>query len=348
MTRCKKNSTRGGSGKYGNFAMNPTLYPSSASYIKGRGCPGTYNNVTAAGGKYSSKPYIPGPNMKGGKPVYCLSSDPIYKNAGGNQITPYGPHGGIYANVQSCSKGGSKRKGGTVASTLIERHGLNAVYKQRAHDAMKAGRVGPGWPGAAGGGRDAKARKTKKNKSRKTTGSRNRRRQRRGRHSSSRSTSRSSSYSSSLHSDDSDASLDLSIPDSRDGGGKRKTKGFKRGTKSKTHKGKNFETRKTSKYYRRKFRGLGARDLLAPDFPFVGGSGAGRGVKGYSSFNTSPKNVPTARGPSQAQPYSNEPISFGYSSGAPPNIGPNQSALANPSPHSAYMNCPKNNFVQPN
>ena len=342
MTRCK-NTTRGGSGKYGNFAMNPTLYPSSASYVKGRGCPGTYNNVTAAGGKYSSKPYIPGPNMKGGKPVYCLSSDPIYKNSSGNQITPYGPHGGIYANVQSCPKGGGR--GRNVADIVNERHGFSAVLKQRASDAMKAGRVGPGWPG---GGRDTKARKTKKNKSRKPTGSRNRRRSRKNRRSS------SSSRSSSIYSDDSDRSLDLSLPDSRDGGGKRKTKktkktkGFKRGTTSKTHKGKNFETRKTSKYYRRRFRGLGARDLLAPDFTFIGGSGAGRGVKGYSSFNTSPKNVPTARGPSQAQPYSNEPISFGYSAGAPPDIGPNQSALANPSPHSAYMNCPKNNFAQPN
>ena len=128
------------------------------------------------------------------------------------------------------------------------------------------------------------------------------------------------------------------------GGGK---KGFKRGTKSKTHKGKNFETNKKSKYYRRKFKGLGARDLLAPDFPFAGGSGAGRDVKGYTSFKTNPVDVPPPSGQSKAQPYSNVPISFGYAAGAPPDLSPNLSALANPSPHSAYMNCPKNNFVPP-
>ena len=48
---------------------------------------------------------------------------------------------------------------------------------------------------------------------------------------------------------------------------------FKRGTKSKTHSGKDFETRKTSKRYRskqlKKLTGKGT--MLAPVFPFIGG-----------------------------------------------------------------------------
>ena len=62
------------------------------------------------------------------------------------------------------------------------------------------------------------------------------------------------------------------------GGRKRKTrrrgKKFKKGTKSKTHSGKDFETRKSSKRYGekrwRKFL-RGRKTMIAPDFPFAGG-----------------------------------------------------------------------------
>ena len=55
---------------------------------------------------------------------------------------------------------------------------------------------------------------------------------------------------------------------------KKQTKKFRRGTRSRTHTGKDFETRKTSKMYRRKaFRRRFGRDtILPPLFPFVGGS----------------------------------------------------------------------------
>ena len=60
-------------------------------------------------------------------------------------------------------------------------------------------------------------------------------------------------------------------------GGKRRNtrRRSKKGTKSKTHSGKNFETRKSSKKYEEKkwkkfFRGR--KTLMAPDFPFAGGA----------------------------------------------------------------------------
>ncbi len=54
-------------------------------------------------------------------------------------------------------------------------------------------------------------------------------------------------------------------------GGKRKKKKFRKGSKSKTHRGKDFETRKTSKNYNSKRwkRITGRRTLRAPLFPFV-------------------------------------------------------------------------------
>jgi len=54
-------------------------------------------------------------------------------------------------------------------------------------------------------------------------------------------------------------------------GGRRKTKKFRKGSKSKTHRGKNFETRKTSKKYNSKRwkRLTGRRTMRAPLFPFV-------------------------------------------------------------------------------
>ena len=46
---------------------------------------------------------------------------------------------------------------------------------------------------------------------------------------------------------------------------------MEKGTKSKTHKGKDFETRKTSKYYnsKRMKRRTGKRRRLAPIFPWA-------------------------------------------------------------------------------
>ena len=56
------------------------------------------------------------------------------------------------------------------------------------------------------------------------------------------------------------------------GGGRRRRR-FRRGTKSKTHSGKDFETRKKSKRYRRKSfkKRFGRVTARAPLFPFVGG-----------------------------------------------------------------------------
>ena len=52
-------------------------------------------------------------------------------------------------------------------------------------------------------------------------------------------------------------------------GGRKKK--FRKGSKSKTHRGKNFETRKTSKKYNSKLwkRMTGRRTIRAPLFPFV-------------------------------------------------------------------------------
>ena len=57
------------------------------------------------------------------------------------------------------------------------------------------------------------------------------------------------------------------------GGGRRRRGRFRRGTKSRTHSGKDFETRKKSKRYRRKSfkRRFGRVTARAPLFPFVGG-----------------------------------------------------------------------------
>ena len=60
------------------------------------------------------------------------------------------------------------------------------------------------------------------------------------------------------------------------GGRKRKTRRrVKKGTKSKTHRGKDFETRKSSKRYGekrwRKFL-RGRKTMISPDFPFAGGA----------------------------------------------------------------------------
>ena len=101
---------------------------------------------------------------------------------------------------------------------------------------------------------------------------------------------------------------------------RRGSKKFRRGSKSKTHKGKDFETRKGSKrYHEKKWEKFlrGRKTLPAPDFPFVGGSAS--------------------------NPCSNTPISFGYSTGGP-SIGADNSALASPPPQQVYDHCMKNNF----
>ena len=100
----------------------------------------------------------------------------------------------------------------------------------------------------------------------------------------------------------------------------RKARKYRRGTKSKTHKGKDFETRKGSRrYHEKKWRKYlrGRNTLAAPDFPFAGGS--------------------------VSNPCSNTPLAFGYSTGGP-GVGANNSALASPPPQHVYDHCMKNNF----
>jgi len=65
----------------------------------------------------------------------------------------------------------------------------------------------------------------------------------------------------------------LPVTASAAGGGRRRRKRFRRGAKSETHSGKDFETRKKSKRYRRKSfkRRFGRVTARAPLFPFVGG-----------------------------------------------------------------------------
>lgn len=321
MVTRRKYTKRGGSSKTPlspselvNFESNPTRFPDPNSYVKGRTCPGTYDNVTAAGGTYSSKPYT---SMKGGKPVYCLSDNPLYMD-GGKQITPYGPHGGTYASVQSCPpfngtrpeqipmKGGRTRKSRGGQPSVIGPSG-QYVLSPAPYPANTVSGVGP-----AGGSR--------------------RRNKRRG-----GSRRRGKRYGNKL------------------GGSKhhtkhnKKHKKYHRGTKSKTRPGhKDYATYKGSKLYRTPLPGM-HKGHLAPDFAFVGGAGGmARSIKGYSSFHDLPAKVPPPSGKPNLQPYSNEPISFGYSAGGPPNLSPDLSALANPSPHQSYFNCEKNNFPPPN
>jgi len=112
-------------------------------------------------------------------------------------------------------------------------------------------------------------------------------------------------------------------------------KGSRRGTKSKTHRGKNYETRKSSKRYRSgKFKKYlrGRKTMRAPDFPFAGG-----GPGGHSSVGAP---VPSSSSASQGQPYSNIPYTPGYSAGT--QLPPNLSALANPVPYKAYNHCSSN------
>ena len=130
-------------------------------------------------------------------------------------------------------------------------------------------------------------------------------------------------------------------------------KKYSRGTKSKTHKGKDFETRKTSKMYRtsrfRRFLRNKRLTMLAPDFPFVGGKlkvrkgGKSRTRRGGKQYKRKCGTRRARRG-GAPQPYSNIPISFGYALGAPPDISAGHSALANPPPQNPYDHCQKNTF----
>ena len=85
------------------------------------------------------------------------------------------------------------------------------------------------------------------------------------------------------------------------GGGRRTRRkrkgGYNKGSKSKTHSGNNFTTRKNSKNYNQKrLKNLtGKSTMAAPDFPFAGGRRVQRG--GYSQYQS---NVPDT--PSYAQP----------------------------------------------
>lgn len=327
MVSRKKYSKRGGSMNplsphTVNFESNPTRFSSDTAYLKNRACPGTYSNVTAAGGKNSTQPYAPGP-MIGGKPVYCLAKNPMLMD-GGHQITPYGPRGGAYASVESCPpfsgarpeqipmKGGRTRKlrGG---QPLVRAPCGQGVLSPAPYPANTVSGVG------VGGGR----------RTRRRGGHRRRR---------------------------GGFSAKQRIRKLR--GGKKHSrkhhKKYRRGSKSKTRSGhKDFETWEGSKDYKTHLPGVKGR-RLAPEewgygkklFGLVGGSGGGQPVKGYSSFNDMPSKVPPPTGKANLQPYSNQPISFGQRLGG--NLSPNQSGLANPPPQQPYFNCQKNNFPPPN
>ena len=88
------------------------------------------------------------------------------------------------------------------------------------------------------------------------------------------------------------------------GGGRRKTRrkrkgGYNKGSKSKTHSGNNFTTRKNSKNYNQKrLKNLTGRSTMrAPVFPFVGGQRVQKG--GYSQYQS---NVPNTPGYAQPNP----------------------------------------------
>ena len=91
------------------------------------------------------------------------------------------------------------------------------------------------------------------------------------------------------------------------GGRKRKThrrgKKFKKGTKSKTHRGKDFETRKSSKRYgEKRWRKYlrGRKTMIAPDFPFAGGDGGkmtGRQARRQTRRAASEQSNPYGRSP---------------------------------------------------
>ena len=120
-------------------------------------------------------------------------------------------------------------------------------------------------------------------------------------------------------------------------GGKRKSR--RRTGKRRTGK------RRSRKFYYPRLRYPRLRSRKRPRLRggkkiLKGGSGGSLPVKGYSSFSDSPANVPASGGKPNLQPYSNIPISFGYSAGGPPSLSPDLSALANPSPHQSYLNCP--------
>ena len=318
MVSRKKYSKRGGSMNplsphTVNFESNPTRFPSDTAYLKNRACPGTYSNVTAASGKYSSQPYAPGP-MIGGKPVYCLAKNPMLMKSG-HQITPYGPQGGTYASVESCPPFGGARpeqipmKGGRTrklrgGQPLVRGPSGQGVLSPAPYPANTVSGVGVGGGRRRTRRRGGKKRNTKKTKKTKKS-EKNHKKYRRG----------SKSKTRPGHED--------------------------------------FETWKRSKDYKTHLPGVKGWRLAPEEwgygkklFGIIGGSGGGQPVKGYYSFNDMPSKVPPPTGKANLQPYSNQPISFGQRLGG--NLSANQSGLANPPPQQPYFNCQKNNFPPPN
>ena len=259
MVSRKKYTRRGGSV---NFKSRPNRFSSSSAYLGGYGCPGTYNNATAAGGKYSSKPY-----MKGGNPVYCLAKNPMLMN-GNDQLMPYGPGGGTYASVNSCSPFTGSRPEQMGGQPPVRGPYGQGVMSPAPYPANTVSGV------VVGGKRKSRRRSGKRRSGKRRLGKRR---------------SRKFYYPR------------LRYPRLRS---------------------------------RKRPRLRGGKKILK------GGSGGSLPVKGYSSFSDSPANVPASGGKPNLQPYSNVPISFGYSAGGPPSLSPNLSALANPSPHQSYLNCP--------
>ena len=323
-----------------NYVFNPTLYSSSYGRIAGVGCPQQSSNILAANAQF------------GGSSVYCPATNPLATPITGPAAGPaavvacepfngkrslqMGGTTGYQAGesikpvvLDKCddnmcegfSVGGSRRRSkrgaGTTGyqpkgcGTLVScnKTSMSAGGARSRRRKQKGGTTyySPTF-GAANGAVDYNGGRRRRRRSKRgagTTGyqpigtspsgnfggSRRRRRRRRG-----------------------GVTRYPSAPGKKGGRG-----GGRRGTKSKTHRGKNYETRKSSKRYRSgKFKKYlrGRKTMRAPDFPFAGGA-------------------------LQAPPsLSNIPYAPGYSTGA--QLTPNLSALANPVPYKAYNHCQSN------
>ena len=315
MTR--KYKKRGGGGLLilnpANFTAQPNRFPSSYAKVNGLGCAGTKSNAAAAAGKYV--PY----GQTGGS-VYCTSSNPLISglNAGYASVnacpTPIGgrPYRPLEIPVKlPFTVGGRRRR--TKKSKRVRKHrrqmGGAADYVNSGNTVYHGSEGGVVYNGGGG---------IRRQRGGKITG-------------------------------DTDPRPIGTTPfgpiAASGGGGKRRSRrgGGRRGTKSKTHRGKNYETRKSSKRYRSgKFKKYlrGRKTMRAPDFPFAGGAPSGRAsipnhLPTVSQLATVPSS-PTP--PVYHQPYSNIPYTPGHSTGG--RLPGGLSALANPAPYTAYNHCP--------
>ena len=292
MTR--KYKKRGGAAA--NFESSPGMFSSPYAKVPGVGCAGTKSNVVAANSVY--QPY----SQLGGTAMFGMSKEPLSSHVTG----PSAGHAAINKIEPKVVKRDLQMGGGTTGyqpkgcGSLVSCHatGISAGGARRRRRRSRRG----------GGTTGYQSRPTIKPVLLNKCDSEgvcegfsmggSRRRSRRG--------------GGDIH--------DIgSSPVKKLGGSRRRRRsrgGGRRGTKSKTHRGKNYETRKSSKRYRSgKFKKYlrGRKTMLAPDFPFVGGS---------------------------PQPYSNIPYTPGYSAGT--QLPPNLSALANPVPYKAYNHCRSN------